>query len=274
MPTFGRVPKSGCAPLGYSLDHIGPMANSARDLALLLGILAGHDVSDPNCVDLPVDDYSAALTGDLRGIKIGIDDLSRIAGAEADPSVLPSFTEAIKVLEGAGAQIVPVELPYYDEIVIATLVTMYGEALAYHQNDLATRWDDYFQNTREVISSGAFYSAADYVQAQRVRRVGQKAIATLLREVDLVVTPTTSAGAPTPDGFPTVATASGFKLMHTPYWNSTGNPAASIPMGFTADGLPLGLQIAGPWFGEASVLRAADAFQRRTEWHLKHPNLP
>ncbi|MCW2678525.1 MAG: amidase [Modestobacter sp.] len=270
--TFGRVPKSGCVPLAYTLDHIGPMTRSARDCALMLGVLAGHDVTDPYSSQRPVDDYAAALTGDLTGLRIGIDSLER-TGDVADPGLPGVIAEARAVLVAAGAEVVDVQLPLYEELVTAQLITMAAEAATYHMPDLLTRWHDYGRGARAFIGGGVAYSATDYVQAQRVRRVGQQAVAQLFTRVDLVVTPTSSTGAfALADTKPTRM----FEVMrglHTQYWNSVGNPSLSVPWGFTATGLPLGMQITGRPFDEATVLRAGDAYQQRTDWHLRQSPL-
>ena len=275
MPTFGRVPKSGCAPLGYSLDHIGPMARSARDCALMLQVLAGHDAGDPCSIDVPVPDYLARLAGDLRGLTIGYDRLARAAGELADPAVESVFDAALAELEAQGARVLEIELPFYTEMTVAAVVIMLSEALAYHLPDLQTRWSDYAEGTRNIIGRGVLYSAGDYVQAQRARRAGQKALAGLYDEVDLVVTPTASAGATalaelTSDN---VRRGGGFGPVHTSYWDTTGNPVLAVPIGHTHAGLPLGMQIAGRPFDEVSVLRAGVAFQARTTWHLRVPSL-
>ncbi|MGA4538869.1 amidase [Uniformispora flossi] len=271
MPTFGRVPKSGCVPLGYSLDHIGPMARAVRDCAHMLQVLAGHDPSDACCVDEPVPDYGSALTGDLTGVRIGVDTLARSIATDTDPSVPGLLEAAVRVLAERGADIVEVELPYYREMVTADMVTLTAEAMAYHATDLRARWNDYFAGTRTIVASGALYSAADYVQAQRVRRVAQKALAELYRDVDLVLTPTCSIGAPALDDLNTLIGGPRGTALHTAYWDSVGNPVLSLPMGFTADGLPLGMQLAGRPFDEATVLRAGDAYQQHTDWHLRTP---
>lgn len=271
-PTYGRVPKSGCIPLGHSLDHIGPLARSARDCALMLEVMAGYDHSDPTSVDRGIPAYSKALTGDLTGLRIGVDRLTRYAGTE-DPALADTFAAAVSVLAELGAQIVEIELPHYEELTEVYNVTMSGEALSYHAADLEQHWDDYFAATRHLLGTGVFYSAADYVQAQRIRRVGQKALARLFSELDLVVTPTTSVSAPALDELDRYYSVPGLRALHTEYWNAVGNPALSVPMGFAADGMPLGLQIAGPVFDEATVLRAGDAYQRFTEWHLQVPPL-
>jgi Asp-tRNA(Asn)/Glu-tRNA(Gln) amidotransferase A subunit family amidase len=276
MQTFGRVPKSGCVPLGYSLDHIGPMARSARDCALLLSVLAGHDGSDVSSLDIPVPDYLGALNADLTGLRIGIDRLPESAGGQRDSALDAVIDAVIAQLQGLGAEIVDVELPFYDEMTAVAIVLMVCEALAYHLPDMQTRWFDYFAGTRAMIGTGVLYSGADYVQAQRARRVGQKALAVLYKQVDIVLTPTSSAGATSLDGLTSAlerAEVGGFGPVHTPYWDATGNPVLSMPMGFTADGLPLGMQVAGRPFEEETVLKVADAFQQVTDWHRLVPEL-
>lgn len=270
--TFGRVPKSGCVPLGYSLDNIGPMARSARDCAIMLTVLAGCDASDPCSVDEPVPDYENALTGDLGGLRIGVDPLAEYRRADQDPRLGELLDAALAVLTARGATVVPVRLPYYRELTAATGITSRSEAFAYHAPDLRTRWSDYFAATRQGVGIAAAYTGADYVQAQRVRRVGQRELASLFTEVDLIVTPTASVEAFTIDGLSSLATER-FRAMHTSYWNAVGNPALSVPMGLGARGLPLGLQLVGRPFDEALVLRAGDAYQQDTDWHLRQPAL-
>ncbi|WP_344860187.1 amidase [Amycolatopsis ultiminotia] len=274
MPTFGRVPKSGCVPLGYSLDHIGPLARSAEDCAAVLATIAGPHGSDPDCVDAPF--AAPELGGDLTGLRIGVVREHHFP-ADADPALAGVFDAAIAELGAQGAEVVEVSLPYWTEMVTADMVTMGCEALAYHRTDLAGRWDDYFVATRAMLALGATASGADYVQAQRVRRVAQDALARLYETVDVVVSPTAAVGAP---AFETLVGADGsvdigglFSVIFTPYWDSVGNPVLALPMGFTAAGLPLSMQLAGRPFEEATVLRTGAAFQRATEWHLRAPDL-
>ncbi len=274
MPTFGRVPKSGCVPLGYSLDHIGPLARSARDCATMLGVIAGAHPSDPDCVEAPF--AVPEWAGDLSGVRIGVVREGHFP-EHGDPALTTTFDAAVDVLVRAGADVREVVLPYRQEMITADMITMGCEALAYHRTDLARRWDDYFVATRAMLAIGAQVSGADYVQAQRVRSVAQDAVGALFDDVDVVVCPTAAVGAPTfesitgPDGQTDVGTL--FSLIHTPYWDSVGNPVLAVPMGFTAAGLPLSMQLAGPAFGEAEILRVADVFQQATQWHLRAPRL-
>ncbi|MCW2540234.1 MAG: amidase [Frankiales bacterium] len=263
--TFGRVPKSGCVPLGFSYDHIGPMTRSARDAAAMLAVLAGHDESDACSVDRPVDDYVGALTGSMEGLRVGFD-LSLLDSPLCDPDVAELTRAAFTVFSDAGAIVSDVALPYYDEISSTAMYGLVGEALAYHREDMLDRWADYGRRTRLTIGRGMMMTAADFVQMQRVRRVGVRRTTELFGDYDLLVTPTCRIPGPLiVDGW---GPGELWTKILTPYWNATGNPAISIPMGLTGDGLPAGLQIAGRPFDEASVFRAADAYQLLTDHHL------
>lgn len=274
MPTYGRVPKSGCVPLGYTLDHIGPLARSARDCAVVLTAIAGYDPTDPTCVDRPVPDYVGALSGTLEGMRIGVDRVHHLPPG-ADPALAENFEAALAVLEELGATVVEITLPLYQEGVAANMVSMGAEALAYHMPDMQRRWEDYTPGFRLIAARGALASAADYVQAQRVRRVIQSELAALLGGLDALVMPTASIGSP---GYDDVLRGDDgiMKMMgsvFTPYWDGVGNPVLAVPMGFNTAGLPLSIQIAGKAFDEATILRIGDAFQRATDWHLQIPPL-
>lgn len=262
--TFGRVPKSGCVPLGYSYDNIGPLTRSARDAAAMLAVLAGHDESDACSVDRPVDDYIGALTGSVEGLQIGVD-LSFLDLEACDPDVAALTRAAVQVFVDASAIVTEIKLPYYPEMVTSTMAGLVVEAFAYHRGDLQERWDDYGKPTRAALGQAMFINGADFVQMQRVRRAGIRAVSQMFAEHDLLLTPSCLVPALPIDEL-------GFgNLIHsilTPYWNAAGNPAMSIPMGLTSGGLPVGLQLAGRPFEETTVFRAADAFQLHTDHHL------
>ncbi|MEU4314556.1 amidase [Nocardia sp. NPDC024068] len=272
-PTFGRVPKSGVVPLGYTLDHIGPMARSAADCAVVLAALAGYDATDPYSATAAIDDYPGALTGDLHGVTIGVDDLDRYAGGGIDPAQPALFTAAVDTLRAAGATVVPVELPMYQELTAIDIVVMLAEAHAYHREDLRTRWTDYGRPTRIILAGGAGVGGSDYVQAQRVRRIAQQRMTELLGTVDLVVTPTGHLGAPALAEMDPLDPLGVLPSLHTPYWNPLGNPTLAVPIGLSAAGTPLSMSISGAHFAEAAVLRAGDAFQRRTDHHTRYPGI-
>lgn len=166
-----------------------------------------------------------------------------------------------------------VTLPLYDEVTTALWVMMAAEALAYHHNDLTTKWEDYYALSRANISRGALSSGSDYVQAARVRRVAQEMLAHTFENVDLVATPTSAIGALSHEAMLERRLGTFFKTVFTGYWDAVGNPALALPMGFTDDGLPLSLQLGARPFQEAAALKAGDAYQTRTDWHLRLPGL-
>lgn len=266
MPTYGRVPKSGCVPLGYSLDHIGPMARSARDCALMLQVMAGYDSSDATAIDVPVDDYLGALTGDLTGLRIGIDLVSGTETVEPDPALQAAMETAVAVLEAGGATLSTVTLPHHSKAMEILSPLNSGEAGAYHLPDMQTRFGDYVASNRVMFGGNVFYSGADYVQAQRARRIVHRDLMALYDDVDLILTPSAFVGALKHDGLSD--NTSWITKVNTPYWDLTGNPVISVPVGYTDGGLPLGMQLAGRPFDESTVLRAADAYQQSTSWHL------
>jgi aspartyl-tRNA(Asn)/glutamyl-tRNA(Gln) amidotransferase subunit A len=278
MPTFGRVPKSGAIPLGYSLDHVGPLARSARDCAAVLDVIAGYHPSDPDSIEVPVGEYLAALDGtdgSLAGLRVGVDRIHTLSDA-ADPAVAPAFEAALEALAARGATLVDVSLPYYAEMTAVCAITVCSELSAYHARDFRSRWGDFFGSTRQMAGFGALINAPDYVQAQRVRRVVQHDLLALFADVDTIATPTSEIPAPlfasTTDEI-AIAGMKIFHLFHTAYWNPTGCPALAVPMGFNADGLPLSLQFGGRPFDEATLLKIADAYQQDTQWHRTLPPL-
>jgi aspartyl-tRNA(Asn)/glutamyl-tRNA(Gln) amidotransferase subunit A len=153
------------------------------------------------------------------------------------------------------------------------MLSMAAEAMAYHRNDLRDRWADYFARTREIVTWGVLASAADYVQAQRVRRVGQQALAGVFEAVDVIATPTASIGAPTYERIGSDGAMGMFGSIHTSYLDAVGNPVLVVPMGFTDAGLPVSLQLAAAPFAEATLVRAGHAYQSATDWHRRVPGM-
>jgi aspartyl-tRNA(Asn)/glutamyl-tRNA(Gln) amidotransferase subunit A len=272
MPTYGRVSRSGCVPLSYSLDHVGPLARSALDCAVTLGVIAGHDPADPASVRRPVPDYLAGLDGDLSGIRIGIERDHHFPDS-SDPAVEPAFDATCAALADLGATMVEVSVPLYQEGAVALLATIAGEMLAYHRSDLRDRWDEYNPGTRRAAALGAFVSGADYVQAQKVRRMVQRSLSRLYEDVDLIVMPTAGIAAPAFGEDFALDLDSIQTLLFTTFWNLVGNPVLAVPMGFNAAALPLGLQIAARPFEEGLALKAGHAYQRVSDWHLRLPPL-
>ncbi|MDI2130235.1 amidase [Yinghuangia seranimata] len=269
-PTRGRVPN----PASGAVEHLGPMGRTSEDCALLLTAMAGYHPADARCADRPVPEYAAALSGHVEGVRIGVDPLLRLGADLADRSLPLRFGSALDVLAAAGAVIVDVELPFARELYAADMLTLAAEALAHFAPDLTSRWEEFGTTGRTAFATGAFYTAADYVRAQAVRRTGQQAVNALLERVDLVVTPTATVTAPRVDRLDSPGFMAVFgSAVHTPYWSAVGNPTLSVPIGFGDDGLPLAMQISGRPFDEALVLRAGDAYQRRAEWHHQVPDM-
>jgi aspartyl-tRNA(Asn)/glutamyl-tRNA(Gln) amidotransferase subunit A len=270
--TFGRVPKSGVVPLGFTLDSVGPMARSAMDCALLLEVMAGHDPGDPYASTADVPSYPTVLTGEVDGLRIGVP----VPYFFDDPAVLDevraAVRDAIDLLVGAGATATDTEVPRAAMAKDANSVTMAGEAFAYHARDMAERWEDYGRFTRPGLARGALHTAADYAQAQRFRAWFRREVAALFRSFDVLITPTWPVPAPlaadmTPDRYTYIPS-------FTAPWNLAGLPACAVPVGFSASGMPLSMQVVGRPFAEGTVLQVADAFQRRTDWHLRVPPVP
>lgn len=270
--TYGLVSLDGVIPLSTSLDHVGPMARSAADVAALLQVMAGYDASDPTSADVPIGDFSAELGRSLRGLRVGVERGNHFTGPDVDPELREVFEVAVGEFERAGATVTEVELPYYREIVDGTVITFLADAMAYHRRLLAEQWHRYQRNTRLGFAGGVVFSAADLVQATKVRRAVRRMVLQMFDDVDIMLMPTT-ATAPWPvlsdSEIEQIQVERVIASIYTAYWNAMGNPAVSVPMGFNSSGLPFGLQIAGRPFEDATVIGVADGYQRLTDWHLR-----
>ena len=268
-PTFGLVPNRGVLPLGFTFDHVGPLARTAVDAAHVLEAIAGHDPLDVTSIDHDLPNLATALPDSLAGLTIGVTSLSNHTSF-ALPELETVFEAAVAVLESAGARIVRVELPLYEEMRTVTMLGSIVEAFAFHRDDLIARWNDYGPTSRMGFVKGALVSGGDYLQMQRARRVAQRRVASLFSEVDAIVTPTIARAADRYGAFDFAATVDS---MHTAYWDALGNPAMSVPMGFSKNALPLGMQIIAAPFAERRVVEVGNAFQQRTSFHELLPTL-
>ncbi len=267
-PTYGRVSVHGAVPLAWSLDHVGPMCRTAEDCALVLAAIAGHDDRDRTTADVPVPDYPSLLDGGARGLRIGVP--REHFFEQVDEEVAGAVSAALEVLAELGAEIEEVSLPYGEMAPLLAASIMLPEALAYHLPWLRERPGDYGPDTLQRLGAAALYPAALYVQAQRQRQVLVESWREVWQRVDLVATPTTPVVAPT------VEEAARWALVlnrNTNAFNVSGQPAISLPCGFSSHGLPIGLQLVGRWWDEATVLRTAHAYQQATDWHLRPPPL-
>jgi aspartyl-tRNA(Asn)/glutamyl-tRNA(Gln) amidotransferase subunit A len=212
-----------------------------------------------------VPDYSASLVEDLRGVTVG---LPRHYFFDPDPNVnrevVAAVETAVSVLDGLGAHVEEVSLPSLEHVRAANSVIMVSEAYAYHEPNLKARPQDFGEIVRGRFRVGALMSAADYLQAQRVRTLARREFAEVLKDVDLLVTPTMTQPAAAFEGYDPASTVRGRSF--TAPFNVTGLPAISVPCGFTEDGLPIGMQLAGKPFDEPSVIQAAYTYQQHAHW--------
>jgi len=269
-PTYGRVSRRGVLPLSWSLDHVGPLTRTVEDAAIVLQAIAGRDEGDASSSPAPVPDYRSALRDGLRGLRIGVP--SHFFFDTLEPGVEEAVRRAIAALEGLGATLEEVSLPYMDELPGAVMAIMMPEALAYHQKWMAERPQDYGDDVRYRLELGATYLAVHYLQAQRLRELAVQAWRDrVFDKVDLLATPTTQCAA-TPIAQGDLQMTLSLIRLTNPI-NLLGLPAVSLPCGFTGQGLPAGLQLIGRWFDEATVLRAAHAYEQATDWHKRRPQL-
>ena len=285
-PTYGLVSRAGILPLSWSLDHAGPIARSVEDCALLLDVLAGNDPDDPDSVEVPLLDYRAALADGrapedaVRGTRIGVP-----AGyffRHLDGDVESSVRDAIARFEELGATVHEVEIPaVIDDLFEVYRAIQKPEAYTFHHDKgwLDTRAERYSPTVLKNILAGGDYSASDYIRAQQARRTFREAMREAMRSVDVLMTPTLPVPArridevDTPllwDGKPEPA---GEALRYTFPFNLTGQPALTVPCGFSTTGLPIGLQLVAGQFGEPTLLRLGHAYQRVTDWHRRVPPL-
>ena len=275
-PTFGRVSRYGVYPLSWSLDTVGPMTRTVRDTALVMNVIAGYDPRDPWSVDRPAEDYTASLDRGVDGLRIGVPrqhffDL-------IDPEVRQAFEQAALVLERLGGKVEEVSIPILERSLSISGVIMLAEAAAVHIDHLRNSAGDIGDDVRLRLEVAALTPGTDYVVAQQGRRVFNHEIAEVMDDFDLLIAPTAPIGAPridekavTIDGV-SEAAASALPRLTRPF-NICGLPTASVPCGFTSNGMPIGVQIAGRAFDEATVLRAAHAYEQATDWHERQPEV-
>jgi aspartyl-tRNA(Asn)/glutamyl-tRNA(Gln) amidotransferase subunit A len=271
-PTYGRVSKYGVIPLSWTADHAGPIAKTVEDTALLLGVIAGHDDRDAGSASVPVPNYVAALKGDVKGLRIGVP--ANYYFDAIDPEVETAVRASIKALEGHGAKVEEISLPSLAHIAGVHVAIVLTEAATYHEQWLRTRADDYAPDVRFGLEWGKLFTGIDYVQAQRVRELIRQDFAQALRQVDVMAAPTVPVAAPRAgESAVTIKGQSELILgalirLNRPS-NHTGLPAVSVPCGFTAGGLPIGLQLIGRAFDEATVLRVAHVYETTSPWRSR-----
>jgi aspartyl-tRNA(Asn)/glutamyl-tRNA(Gln) amidotransferase subunit A len=261
-PTYGRVSIRGVIPLSSSLDHIGPLTRGVRDAAIVLQAIAGYDPMDSTSSNVPISDFLGALHDDAKSLRVGVpreyffDDLDQEVAAAVDA--------ALNVIRGLVAEMKDIRL---DVPIDRTLQA--AEAFAYHAEDVALHSDLLFPETIKRIRNGESVTTAEYIARRRELDETRRSIGNAFADIDLLVTPTTPVPAPTIAELkadPEALRPAELKLLrNTRPFNVWGLPAISVPCGSTRNGLPLGLQIAGPHWREDLVLRLAYVYEQATQ---------
>jgi aspartyl-tRNA(Asn)/glutamyl-tRNA(Gln) amidotransferase subunit A len=268
--TYGVISRRGVVPLSFTLDHAGPLTRSVEDCALAMQALAGHDPGDPGSAHEAVPDYSADLRKGVAGLTIGRAwAYDEEAGVNAE--VMAALDAAAAQWQALGARIIDVKLPSKRRMDAATQTILLAEGFAIHGEWLRTRPQDYGRVTRERLMMGAFVSGADYVQAQRLRRMLTAEVDAVLAGCDAIL----CAGNPTTAPRLVDVDEGPFRKSHpiTGPFNASGHPALALPCGFGASGLPLGLQLVGRNYGEAMLFRIAHAYEAAAGWLARRPDL-
>jgi aspartyl-tRNA(Asn)/glutamyl-tRNA(Gln) amidotransferase subunit A len=270
-PSYGRISRAGILPLAFSLDHAGPMAWTAEDCAIMLQAMAGHDPGDPASADRPVPDYRAALSGDVKGIRIGLIRHFYENDNPADEATQQGIAAAVNVFEGLGCSVRELRLSPLAEWAACGVMIMLSEAYAIHQATLRERFGDYGELFRDRMALAALVSGGDYVQAVRRRRELAAEFTTAMADLDLAITAAAPSEAPAIDAVSKFSTFE--RPMLTMPFNVTGTPAMSVCCGYSPAGLPLAIQLCGKPFDEVTVLRAAHAYETATAWRSVRPRL-
>jgi aspartyl-tRNA(Asn)/glutamyl-tRNA(Gln) amidotransferase subunit A len=293
-PTYGRVSRYGIVAFASSMDQVGPMTKDVRDCALMLEAIAGYDQADSTSANRPVPQYSALLSGDIKGMRLGIPKEYFVSGIQ--PEVEQAVRNAVRQLEKNGAVIEEISLPHTEYAVAVYYIVATAEAssnLARYdgmkyghraqardltETYLLSRAEGFGPEVKRRTMLGTYglsagYYDAYYVKAQKVRTLIKKDFDDAFKTCDAILTPTA----------PTTAFKIGEKTedplqmylsdIYTISVNLAGLPALSLPCGFDAEGLPIGMQIVGKHFDESTVLSVADAYEQSTEWHTKKPKV-
>jgi aspartyl-tRNA(Asn)/glutamyl-tRNA(Gln) amidotransferase subunit A len=262
-PTYGRVSIRGVIPLAWTLDHVGPMCKTVEDAALMLEVIAGYDEGDSTTADVPVTAYARSLRTATAKWRLGV--AREPFFDKLNPDVAKAMEEAIQVLRKLTASVEEIRLPQPSNV----LPTLTAEAYAYHAEWITKTPERYQPTTRASLRRAAEVRGPDYARARREVDQWRREIKKVFTGVDLIITPT----SPEP---PVTIEEVGTRIVsarNTLPFDIFGIPTIDVPCGFSASGLPIGMQISGPPFGETSVLALAHAYEQATEWHRKRPAL-
>ncbi len=276
-PTYGRVSRYGCIPLGWSQDSIGPMARSVADAAVMLTAMAGADRKDPTAARKHSPDFTAELGHGLKGVRIGIPDTFFFEDLERE--VQTAMEQAIDVLTRLGAEVTPVSLPAARFASAPSWVIAYSEAFAYHHDRFAARSRDYTPAFYHKITAAGLTSAEERVLSQQIRQVITREFALAMKNVDVIATPTSrtlaSTNAPAPSTKRRSLPWPAEMTSVTRPVSLAGYPALSVPIGFADDNTPMAMQLIGRPWAEATLFRVGHAYEQATAWNkLRPPDFP
>ena len=276
-PTIGRVSNFNVVPLAWSMDTVGPMARTVGDVAAMLMIIAGPDPNDAGTDARPVPDYLDGINSGVRGIRIGV--VSDYFFSHLQEPVRQAVRAALDELVGLGAELREVEIRNIHGNISAQLTIESVEPSTYHMRWLRERPQDYGDDVRMLLEMGEMYTGTQYLQAQRYRSLLRQEFLDAFRNVDVFICPTLPFVA-TPVGDTKVVIEAGVDedmlsaiMQYTGVASLTGLPSASVPCGFSVEGLPIGMQLIGRPFDEATIFRVGHAYQAVTDWHSREPTL-
>jgi len=274
-PTYGRVSKAGVFPLSYTFDHAGPITRTVEDAAIVLDAIAGYDPRDPTTVRTPVAKYAASLGSGAKGLRVGVP--RRYFYERLDSDVSAAVEQALGVLRSAGAEVRDVDLATSEPAIMSLFGVVLAEAQHIHKERLRDRPQDFGRDVAAILANPT-PTTADVIAALRTTDDLTRAMRELLETVDVLVTATTPVAAVKIGqenvNYAGKEEAAIFTMIRcTAPFNATHLPALSVPCGFSREGLPIGLQIAGRPFDEATVLAVGHAYERATEWHTRRPSL-
>jgi aspartyl-tRNA(Asn)/glutamyl-tRNA(Gln) amidotransferase subunit A len=274
-PTFGIISRHGSFRGAWSQDHVGLFTRSVQDIALGLDPVAGYDPRDPASVHAEKPAYAARLDADVKGLRVGVMPLF-LEGA--NPAVKEAFQAALKVLARAGCEIVELQVPELRYAAMTSMLTSAAESAGINRRWFRERHQDYVAHVSRGIAVGMTITASEYFTAQRARHKIREAVRAAYDKIDILASPTTARVAPLhTDG----VKGNGDDTRHASYNHSNllrfpsmlGLPGCSLPCGISPEDMPIGMQLIGAWFADQTVLNAALAYQRATDWHKQRPAL-
>ena len=271
--TYGRVSRAGVYPLSWSLDHTGPLARTVTDAALMLQGCAGYDPLDPASAKVPVPDFTAKLGQDVKGLRIGL--LRSLYEDDCDPKLLGPYNEAVKKFEELGARLVDLPSISLTQMQAIEWPGLFADCAAIHVNNVRHAGDKYNPHAKLYVAYGLLVSGAQYLMGAQARaQVRDDLIGALETDVDVLMLPTSGFQVNTiQETSPGPSIVSKSFSVYTPIFNFTGLPAIQVPCGFDTDGLPVGFQIAGLPFDEATICQVGHAYEQATDWHTRHPDM-